>query len=299
MSGKPRRTRLYAYAWRQPDDPPAVPSVEQQFALIAEWADRHESGALRLKQFDGPLRENSAIITRGGLGRILSDIEGGTRPAVVAIIERPSYRLGPTTQVLDEIRAVGATVKILSVAEVDRLRSEPPSPEEPTSPRPGPAIEASPPRKTITREQQRRLAQAREQNVREGNKGAGPAPFGYQRDKQGKSLVPHPDEAPHVTFAFSEYLRTKSIVKVIAALAARGRTKTRGGRKWSAAGLAWILKNRSYIGFVTYGATQARGKHKPLVSMIVFNRVQMILRENAAKMHRTHVRSKLLTPSSS
>jgi len=122
-----------------------------------------------------------------------------------------------------------------------------------------------------------RLLRGRRAAVRSGRKGSGPAPYGYARDARGE-LVPRVGEAETVQRIFRDYLkRGGSIYVVEKALAAEGLT-TRSGKRWSRTSLAWLLKNRTYAGYVSFGEICALGRHAPLVAAIAFNKVQVKLR---------------------
>jgi len=90
--------------------------------------------------------------------------------------------------------------------------------------------------------------------------------------------VPRVGEAETVQRIFRDYLkRGGSIYVVEKALAAEGLT-TRSGKRWSRTSLAWLLKNRTYAGYVSFGEICALGRHAPLVAAIAFNKVQVKLR---------------------
>ncbi len=115
---------------------------------------------------------------------------------------------------------------------------------------------------------------------------SGPIPFGYRRvsagrgrDRNRKALVLDEKESALVNTIFKEYLRKKSLKKLIKFLSERG-LKTRRGREWSRAGLSWILKNETYLGKVHFGKVRTGGKHPAIVSSIIFNKVQKLLARN-------------------
>lgn len=134
------------------------------------------------------------------------------------------------------------------------------------------------------REIAERLLRGREAGARAGKHQSGPAPYGYRRDYEGRKedgvlLVPEPEEAEVVRVIFQEYLRLKSMKRLIRMLDERG-LRTRRGKRWSRAGISWILKNETYVGRVHFGRIRTKGRHASLVSPITFNRVQKLIREN-------------------
>jgi site-specific DNA recombinase len=129
-----------------------------------------------------------------------------------------------------------------------------------------------------------RLLRGRQDGARAGKHQSGPAPYGYTRDysernTKGVRLQINPNEAGVVKTIFKEYLRRKSMKRLIEYLDSQG-LKTRRDKQWSRAGVSWILKNETYLGRVHFGAIRAKGQHPPLVSPIVFNKVQKLIKKN-------------------
>lgn len=131
-----------------------------------------------------------------------------------------------------------------------------------------------------------RLLSGRIAGARRGYHQSGPAPYGYMRERQdrangtrGPVLTLHPQEAPIVRFIFRRYIQRRSIARVCSELQAMG-VKTRRGRKWSRAGIAWIIKSETYLGIVTFGPVRARGKHPRLVTPIAYNLANQIMEAN-------------------
>ena len=131
----------------------------------------------------------------------------------------------------------------------------------------------------------RRLLRGRENGAREGKHQSGTAPFGYVRDYEsrgrgrGVPLKLHSTEAEVVRSIFDLYLRMRSMKRVVEHLNANG-VRTRRSKEWSRAGIAWMLKNETYIGRVHFGSIRAKGRHEPIVSASVFQRIQRLIRKN-------------------
>lgn len=137
------------------------------------------------------------------------------------------------------------------------------------------------------REATERMLEGRRAAAREGRHTSGPAPFGYRRDyadaipgrlSSGVPLVVHEVEAAIVRRIFREYLRLKSVGKVLGLL--NEFSRTRSGVKWSRAGIAWILRNETYLGRVHFGKIRATGEHQAIVPPITFNLVQKLMKKN-------------------
>lgn len=126
-----------------------------------------------------------------------------------------------------------------------------------------------------------KLLNARKYGASKGFHNSGPAPYGYRRGKPGTkdTLTPHPEEAELVRRIFRLYLSLRSIRKITNLLRDEG-LRTRRKKRWSIAGVAWILKNDTYIGRVHFGEIRAKGQHPPIVAPIVFNNAQALMRKN-------------------
>jgi site-specific DNA recombinase len=116
----------------------------------------------------------------------------------------------------------------------------------------------------------------------------GPVPLGYA--SIDKKLVLVPEEATTVRAIFARYLELGSIGALVEDLDRRGiRTKARrgtdgraiGGIRFGAGPLAYLLKNRFYIGEVVYGGEVHRGEQEPILDRELFEAVPAKLAANA------------------
>jgi site-specific DNA recombinase len=116
----------------------------------------------------------------------------------------------------------------------------------------------------------------------------GPVPLGYRCID--KNLVVVPQEAEAVRTIFTRYLALGSLAALIEDLDGRGiRTKAngrtdsrqRGGIRFGVGTLAYLLKNRFYIGEVVYRGEVHRGEHEPILDRDLFEAVQAKLAANA------------------
>jgi site-specific DNA recombinase len=116
----------------------------------------------------------------------------------------------------------------------------------------------------------------------------GPVPLGYRCLDKKLEIVP--EETETVRTIFSLYLERGSMGALIAELDRRGiRTKVNGRRdgrqiggiRFGVGPLAHLLKNRFYIGEVTYRGEVHRGEHEPVLSRDLFDAVQEKLAANA------------------
>src|SRR5205809_922837 len=116
----------------------------------------------------------------------------------------------------------------------------------------------------------------------------GPVPLGYA--SVDKKLVVVPEEAETVRAIFARYLELGSMGALMEDLDGRGiRTKARrrtdgrviGGIRFGVGPLAYLLKNRFYIGEVVYRGEVHRGEHEPILDRDLFEAVQARLAANA------------------
>ena len=115
----------------------------------------------------------------------------------------------------------------------------------------------------------------------------GTTPLGYEtRDKR---LVVNPAEAQIVRFIFNRYLQLKSFQKLIGDLNSKSIvTKRRavtgglaGGIPFSYGPLAYLLKNRTYLGETGHAGKWFPGEHEAIVDRVAFETVQQLLKKNS------------------
>jgi site-specific DNA recombinase len=109
----------------------------------------------------------------------------------------------------------------------------------------------------------------------------GPVPLGYR--VEGKKLLAHPTEAEQVRTLFSRYLELESLTALMQDLVRRGiGTKERrlqsggfrGGGAFGKGALAYLLRNRIYLGEIRHQSRSYRGEHEPIVGLDLFEAVQ-------------------------
>ena len=109
----------------------------------------------------------------------------------------------------------------------------------------------------------------------------GPVPLGYAA--VDKKIAVIPAEAEAVRTIFARYLELGSVRALAEDLDQRGiRSKSRrladgrtiGGSRFGVGALAYLLKNRFYIGEVVYRGQVHHGKHEPILDAALFEAVQ-------------------------
>jgi DNA invertase Pin-like site-specific DNA recombinase len=115
----------------------------------------------------------------------------------------------------------------------------------------------------------------------------GTVPLGYEI--KDRKLVINKTEAQTVRTIFKLYLQTGSLNKLIRELDKRQivtkRRKTevkkhQGGIPFTYGPLAYLLKNRIYLGEIHYGGKWFKGEHQPILDRTTFTRVQNQLKFN-------------------
>jgi site-specific DNA recombinase len=123
---------------------------------------------------------------------------------------------------------------------------------------------------------------------RKGKWTGGTVPLGY--GAKDKRLVVNKTEAETVGTIFRLYLELKSFGRLVVELDRRGIvTKCRntkvakynGGIPFTYGPLAYLLKNRVYIGEVHHGGKWFKGEQKAILDRQTFERVQVLLKTNA------------------
>ncbi|HWA92069.1 MAG TPA: recombinase family protein [Rhizomicrobium sp.] len=106
-----------------------------------------------------------------------------------------------------------------------------------------------------------------------------PAPIGYLDKGKGNPKAIDPARAPVIRQAFELYAsNTYGLVGLRKEMKKRG-LRSKGGKVLSLNALSWVLHNPFYIGLIHLKKTGEtfKGKHEPLVTKAMFDRVQAIL----------------------
>lgn len=148
----------------------------------------------------------------------------------------------------------------------------------------------------------RRLQGGRVRSVEEGNYLAPNPPYGYiiKELDNGRTLEPHPQQAPVVKLIFDRYTIDKMGSSKIAAELNHLGYLTYTGKSWSSSSVLTIIKNAVYTGIIQWKKKEEKkssenyqkkkvrtrpreewievqGKHEPLITMETFQKAQEIL----------------------
>ncbi len=104
------------------------------------------------------------------------------------------------------------------------------------------------------------------------------APIGYTNDRTNKTIVIDPDVAPAIQKLFELYATGNYSIKNIASVIQKMLPIEKQNKfKWWSH-LSRILRNTFYYGMIKYKDTYYQGSHEPLVSAVLFNKVQKVLK---------------------
>lgn len=123
-------------------------------------------------------------------------------------------------------------------------------------------------RETITeRLRSGRLKMVKDEGLWAG--GSDASPYGYTRLPRGE-LVINEKERDHIVRIFEEYVLLKSYIKV------QNKLKTEGFPELRPQRITALLKNRLYIGEVSFAGEWYKGSHEPIISVELFNEAQRV-----------------------
>lgn len=148
------------------------------------------------------------------------------------------------------------------------------------------------------RQIKRRLKEGKKRSALEGKDISNKQPFGYDKDRDTKKLVPN-QYAQYVKLAFELYDEIGTLNGVLQEFERIG-IPTLNNAKWQPITLSRMLRNKKYIGVMFYGRETKRDyvevehAHTPIVDEELFYKVNKKL--DNVKSHRTNKRFELKNP---
>ena len=249
-------------------------NAEQAIRQYAAKQNLRLTKVLSDERINDEITTNARIrLTRGGIIELLDAISHGHFDCVVVTNKEHLNRSDTGMDARHEIESRGVRVVVVGENLKIKKQPEPPKPEK---------LSVS-----------LRLLNGRYSGAANGLHQSGPAPYGYVREYlysegvRSVRLAIRTDEAEIVRTVFKEYFRRRSMRRLIEYLNENG-IRTRRGKEWSRAGVSWILKNETYLGRVHFGEIRAKGQHPALVSPIIYNRVQKLIRKNKKRGRSEH-----------
>jgi DNA invertase Pin-like site-specific DNA recombinase len=129
----------------------------------------------------------------------------------------------------------------------------------------------------------------------------GVVPLGYK--VVDRKLMIDEAEAPIVRLIFERYCALGSLIalmrelrerEVVTRLRTLSSGRTIGGIAFTKGPLAYLLKNRMYLGEINHGQSSYPGEHQAIIDKVIFDKVQEVLARNAAAKGYSQSRSQAL-----
>lgn len=142
-----------------------------------------------------------------------------------------------------------------------------------------------------------RIRAGMERKAARGEWTGGVPPYGYQKAHGESRLRSDPETAPIVRSIFSRYIQTRDGARSIADWLNGQGVRSRSGVRWSTSGVLALLRNRAYIGEVSFRGVWGPSVHEPIVEPELFEAAQSILEKRAASpgLRRTNPTNYLLS----
>ncbi len=127
-----------------------------------------------------------------------------------------------------------------------------------------------------------RIGAGMERKASRGEWTGGTPPYGYRKPHGTSILQPDPATAPVVVAIFRRYVETREGGRQVAAWLDGQGLRTRLGGHWSTTSVLLVLRNRAYIGEVSFRGVWGPGAHEPIVERDLFEAAGAILDARAS-----------------
>ncbi|HLN18784.1 MAG TPA: recombinase family protein, partial [Patescibacteria group bacterium] len=114
------------------------------------------------------------------------------------------------------------------------------------------------------------------------------APVGYLNDVRLKTIIVDKKKSAIIRKAFELYAKNNSRLDDIADFLAQRGITYRNGVKYKRDRISFILPNPFYVGFFKFKGEIYEGKHQPVVSKKIFDRVQEVLKQRGRPRKHKH-----------
>ena len=106
----------------------------------------------------------------------------------------------------------------------------------------------------------------------------GVAPLGYLNDSRNKTIVVNKKVAPIITKAFEMYGEGNIQIKEVASFLEKQKVLRKNGKRIREDVVTMIFKKLFYTGLFTYAGEIYEGRHDPIISKKLFDKVQEVLK---------------------
>ena len=124
------------------------------------------------------------------------------------------------------------------------------------------------------------------QKVRRGEY-PGPAPIGYLNDSRIKQVVVDRKKAKIIKSAFEFYAEGDKTLEDVSHFLAQQGIVRKSGKIWHIDRVKYLLTNPFYYGHFRYAKEVHEGKHDPIITKKLFDRVQEVLKQRGRPRHKT------------
>lgn len=240
-------------------------SLEAQATRLDSYVESQDDWRIVRRFTD---QASGAILERPGLEQALSEAEAGRFDLLLVYrVDRLSRSVRGLAQILERLDA--AEVSFRSATE----------PFDTTSSAGRMMVQllgvfAEFERATIVE----RTVAGMERKAERGEWVGGNIPFGYRIDPDRRFLVPEPSEASVVPQVFHRYAeRLEGSSALTKWLTERG-CRTQQDKPFNVPAVLTILRNRTYLGEISFRGRHHPAPHEPLVEEALFERAQEVLR---------------------
>lgn len=259
-------------------------TLERHERILKEYCDKYN---LRYTE-NSIYREvvsGDSIANRPQMQKLLKDVENNLYDGVVVIeIQRLSRGNGIDQEIIKETFKKSGTL-IYTLNKVYDLFSGDEIDED--------MLELS---LFLSRQElkaiKRRMMRGRIQAQKEGYYTHPVAPFGYNKEKQGKGyvLVPNETEAEIINMMYQWYVYDDKKMSDIRDYLNNNNIRTRRGNKWDVHVVRNLMKSKLYLGYLNVdnkkGQKQYEGKHQAIISEEIYNLAMDKLKSNTPKSKR-------------
>jgi site-specific DNA recombinase len=142
-----------------------------------------------------------------------------------------------------------------------------------------------------------RVVAGMERKAARGEWNGGSVPFGYRLDGERRFLEPEPLEAVVVQEVFERYAKRLEGTQTLSRWLSERGYRTKQGKPFNPQAVLTILRNRAYLGEISFRGQHHQAPHEPLVETELFERAGKILRERGedASLRRSNKSDYLLT----
>jgi DNA invertase Pin-like site-specific DNA recombinase len=112
------------------------------------------------------------------------------------------------------------------------------------------------------------------------------APVGYINDVRTKTVVVDKKKSVIIRKAFELYAKNGSRLEDISSFLAQSGIHSKNGKLTHRDRITFILSNPFYVGLFRYAGETYEGKHQPIISKKIFDKVQKILKQRGRPHHK-------------